>query len=135
MTSAVTVPLLQPDQLSQLADLVADRLLERLGNPMSPMGDTPRLVDADTLARMFSVGRSTIYEHAAELGAVQLGDGKRALVRFDIERARAAWTARDVSKQSQVADPPAPGEHVRRRRTTAARDGVELLPVGGQEAA
>lgn len=125
----MTVPLLPPDQLAQLADLVVDRLLERMTD-VAPAAPGPRFVDADTLARMFSVARSTIHEHAGELGAVQLGDGKRRLVRFDVERARAAWTALSSSERSQAPDPPAPTAHVRRRRKRAASDGVELLPVG-----
>ena len=46
------------------------------------------LVDARTLAAEFGVARDWVYANADRLGAVRLGDGPRARLRFDVARAR-----------------------------------------------
>lgn len=51
---------------------------------------TPPLVTAATLAGLLGVSRDYVYEHATDLGALRLGDGPRARLRFDPDRARAA---------------------------------------------
>ena len=56
---------------------------------------------------MLGVSRDTVYSHAAELGARHVGEGKRPRLRFDVEEALAAWSARQTSKGSQPPDPPA----------------------------
>lgn len=53
---------------------------------------TPPLVDAATLARLLGVGRDFVYSHADELGALRLGSGPKARLRFDPDTARAALT-------------------------------------------
>lgn len=45
----------------------------------------PRYVSAAELADVFGVDRAWCYRHAAQLGACQLGDGKRGRLRFDLE--------------------------------------------------
>ena len=76
------------------------------------------LVTAAELARLLGVGRSFVYDHAAELGAVRLGAGPKARLRFDPDEA----VARMRKKKAKPARPaPAP-------RPPAA---VELLPIKG----
>jgi len=41
------------------------------------------LVDAAELARLMGVSRDHVYRRSAELGAVRLGTGPRARLRFD----------------------------------------------------
>jgi hypothetical protein len=53
-----------------------------------------RLVDAATLACELGVDRSWVYAHRDELGAVRLGSGSKPRLRFDVEVARTALTAR-----------------------------------------
>jgi hypothetical protein len=121
---------LNDDQLERLADLIAARLAS------SPLGDavfSKRLVDAETLGRMLGLSRSTVYEHAGELGGVRLGDGPRAPVRFDPDRAVSAWTARQGSEGSPVPDVPVDAGVRRRRRSVAAQSEGRLLPVRGDE--
>lgn len=43
---------------------------------------TDELVDASEIARRFGVSRDFVYEHAEELGAVRLGRGPKARMRF-----------------------------------------------------
>jgi hypothetical protein len=58
---------------------VAERVVELL-RAESIGGD---LIDSVEVARRFSVSRDYVYEHAEELGAMRLGSGSRARLRFD----------------------------------------------------
>jgi len=109
-----------------LVDAVAKRVLDLLDQRETFSG----LVDAGTLARLLGVSRSTVYDNAAKLGAIEIGDGSRPRLRFDVEKARNAWTARSCSERSQ----PVVAE-VRRRKRVRLGTSVDLLPVKGSEAA
>jgi hypothetical protein len=80
---------LDDGQLARLADLVVERLLDRLGVLLSPPAGT--LVDASTLARELGCSRQFVYEHQRELGVVQIGAGAKPRLRFDVQKARAAY--------------------------------------------
>jgi hypothetical protein len=103
-------------------DAVAARVVELLREqPNEPR----RYVDAATLARALSVECEWVYLHARELGALRLGDGPKARLRFDLERARAALVAMNARDQ------PPPDKPPRRRRgrprERAAPTGVQLI--------
>ena len=54
-----------------------------------------RYVDAATVAALFGVERDWVYAHKNELGALRLGSGRRARLRFDMSRvAKGAGAAR-----------------------------------------
>lgn len=120
---------LRPDDLTALADLIADRLLDG-GVPAPPA----RLIDAGEVARRFAVSAQWARDHADELGAVRLGDGPRPRLRFDPAKVTAALTARQTGETSNgpatLAVPPGAG--ARRRRRTVA--GSQLLPMRGAKA-
>ena len=108
--SAVT---LAPESVEAVARRVADLLRgEEVGGG--------ELIDAAEVARRFGVSTTFVYRHAARLGAVRLGDGPRARLRFDPST---------VSEALKAAEP-SPPTSTRRRRTTE-RGSVELLPVHG----
>ncbi len=44
------------------------------------------LADAAEVARRLRVHENWVYAHADELGAIRLGDGEKARLRFDLER-------------------------------------------------
>jgi hypothetical protein len=113
-----------------LVDAVARRVVELLDQraEMPPTG----LVNAQRLAQTLGVSRSTVYEHAAELGAVQVGGGSRPRLRFDPEKALEAWSRRSGSKGSQAPQTSVAPSVRRRRRSAPMGSGVRLLPVGGQ---
>ncbi len=72
-------------------DAVAGRVVELLA---AADAADPRWVDAAEIARRFGVARSWVYAHAPRLGAVRLGSGPRARLRFDPQLvARARWGA------------------------------------------
>lgn len=123
-------PLLSPRDLA-LVDAVAARVLELLAERNPPPGRSP-LVSAAELAEILGVTRDTVYQHADELGAVRIGgDGRRRRLRFDVEKAVAAWTACEATNSSQPADPPTPAGRSRRRRQRAPGSEGERLPSGG----
>lgn len=111
---------LTDEQLDRLADALADRIATRLVDRLTPPASSaPRLVDAAELAEVLGVKRNTVYRLADELGAVRLGAGARARMRFDVETARAA-IARSSGGRSEASIvngdggsemPPAPSRH------------------------
>ncbi len=88
------------------------------------------LIGAAELARRLGVDRSWVYTHAIELGAVKLGDGPRARLRFDPEIAERVL--RKLS-EAPAADPPARSGERADRPQWARRPKVKLLPVEGPD--
>jgi hypothetical protein len=87
------------------------------------------LVTAAGVAKRYAVSRDYVYAHAAELGAIRLGTGPRARLRFDLETVAAALSACSASRQSDAPAKP-PAEPIRRRRRPAPLGtDVELLPI------
>jgi len=112
---------LHPDEIEAVARRVAELL--RDGGSAEGQTPSPRLVDAATMARLLGVSRATVYAKAEELGAIRVGNGKRARLRFDPRRLVSAPSAKETAKEGQVG---------RRRRTpkrTTSDDG--LLPIRG----
>jgi hypothetical protein len=92
-------------------------------------------VDAQAVADFLGVNRDYIYSNAARLGAIRLGAGPRARLRFQLGTALEALTPCVAGRES-----PEPETRTvsRRRRTQAAPrlgSGVVLLPIRGREAA
>jgi len=54
-----------------------------------------RLLDPRELAVALNVSLDYVYAHAVELGAMRLGDGPKARLRFDLDSARTAMEARN----------------------------------------
>lgn len=117
---------LHPDDIEAIAQRVVELL--RL---------EPAVVEFLTAAQVadrFGLTKSFVYEHAAELGAVRIGQGKRPRLRFDPERVKAAMTAREVDTPAHAPTLVPPG---RRRRAAKPKpgytaSGVLLLPIPKQ---
>lgn len=75
----------------EIARRVADLVVGRVREPF-------RLVDTQTLARMLAVSEEWVRAHAAELGAVRVGDGPKGALRFDLARVRAALERRRLER-------------------------------------
>jgi hypothetical protein len=119
---------LHPDDVHAIARTVVELLREE------PPTRTPRLLDASQVADMLGLSRDAVYARADELGAVRLGDGPKARLRFDPAKVAAALDAFDGSKRSERPTP-AP-QRASRRRTSGATAGgnqqvPELLPIRG----
>jgi hypothetical protein len=87
---------MHPDDLELLAELVADRLADRLGQG----GGVPSLADVKALAATLGVSADFIREHAVELGGFRIADTPRAPWRFDVEEARRRMAARAGAERS-----------------------------------
>jgi hypothetical protein len=102
----------------QLGDPVLER--RRQG------GDSPRLLDAATVAQRLGVSREYVYSHARELGGRKLGNGPKAPWRFD-----PAGLVQDdlgaVPHQTSSKPPPKPKRNARRRG-----GGDDLLEIRGE---
>lgn len=116
---------LHPADVESVAHRVVELLLEdsRLVSPA-------RLLSAAEVAARLGVTRDLVYARADELGALRLGDGPRARLRFDPAKVTEALTARTSGRGSQV-----PKDAVRRapERCTlpSPAAGIPLLPIGG----
>jgi hypothetical protein len=93
-----------------------------------------RLVTAEKLAGVLSVTRSFVYEHSAELGALRLGSGPRAPLRFDVD-AVLERVACHAARESEGAEASMVEPIRRRRHGQRLGTNVELLPVRGRDGA
>lgn len=100
-----------------------DAVAEHLAEVVSPAPANVGLVDAQELAEQLGVARDWVYANAARLGGVRLGDGPRARLRFDAERAREALTGNAGGGQ------PTNGAASRRRRGRPRRKTVAAVPL------
>ena len=75
--------------VAAIAEATAERIAEMVSAP-----GTFALVDARRLARDLGVSIDYVYAHATELGAMRLGSGPKARIRFDLDRARQSVEAR-----------------------------------------
>jgi hypothetical protein len=120
---------LAPDQLLELADLVAERLRAAVTTP-----PVPRLADAQVVAEAIGMTAAWVREHGVELGGQRLGDGPRPRWRFDLEKTAAAWASFSSSERSQVAEA-LPAATSRQRRSSHVASVPDLLPIRGHQEA
>jgi hypothetical protein len=113
--------MLDPESVEAIAVRVVELLEER--GPGTAAGQ--EMITAEEVARRFGVKAAWVRRNADRLGAVRLGDGPRARLRFDPERVAAALSSRSNGVAS---DPPAVGSPTgipprRRRRSRSASGG------------
>jgi hypothetical protein len=113
----VTISFVHLDSAS--VEAVARRVVELIRGEEG----SKELVDAAEVARRFSLSRDYVYRHADDFGAVRLGDGPRARLRFSPAKvAEALDSSSDRESQPK-------GEAVRPVRSGR---GVTLLPIRGE---
>lgn len=106
-----------------LTDATVEAIAQRVAELIEPTVERHgELIDAAEVARRLGIRREAVYDRAAELGAVRIGNGPRARLRFDPERVAEAL-------EPETAPPPAPRPQRRRTRQRPAAS-VPLLPVG-----
>lgn len=96
--------------------------------PKNGVVTAERLVDASVMAGLLGVSRAFVYEHSEELGAVRLGAGPRARLRFSPDRALERLTACSGSRGSSTPQAPQPSAS-RRRTSRATLPAAQLLPI------
>lgn len=105
-----------------MTEMLCSRRVHPWGDDRQPIvervGAPDELIGVAELARRLGVARSTVYAHSATLGAIRLGFGPRAPLRFDYAAVLAALPTagpRRAPVRSQV------------RRPTHTRAGNRLL--------
>jgi hypothetical protein len=94
-------------------EAIATATAERLAEIVTAPSATFALVDARQLARDLDVSLDYVYSHASELGAMRLGSGPKARIRFDRDHARQALEARVRPRNSKRSAPANNGRKVR----------------------
>jgi hypothetical protein len=89
-----------------------------------------RLVTVAELASWLQVDPSYVYEHADELGAMRLGTGPKARLRFDLEDVRQRISC-EAGRESVRPDAASQAASRRRRRRPLGTT-VPLLPIRGK---
>jgi hypothetical protein len=82
---------LDGDDIDAIAERAAHRVVQLLERP-GP--GAYQLLDPKNLAMALNVSLDYVYAHAADLGAMRLGDGPKARLRFDLRTAQRAMCAR-----------------------------------------
>jgi hypothetical protein len=112
------------DPLIELGPATIEAIAKRVAELLAAAGSgttAATLIDAGELARRTGISRTWIYQHAAELGAIRLGDGPRARLRFD-----------PCAVESCLAQTPPPGRlpaPIRPRPRATKLSDTDLLPI------
>jgi hypothetical protein len=105
-------------------DAVARRVVELLREEGAVSLEGPRLLTVAAVSQEFGVSTDWVYANAGRLGAIRLGSGPRARLRFD----RATIADRITKVASHAARDRSSQRGKRRRGTRAGTDG-DLLPI------
>ena len=110
-------------------DAVARRVVELLREEGAVSREGPRLLTVAAVSQEFGVSTDWVYANAGSLGAIRLGSGQRARLRFD-----RATIADRIAKVASHASRSRSSQRGKRRRRT--REGVDsdLLPIRGRGA-
>jgi hypothetical protein len=76
---------LHPETEARIAMRTAALVVRRLSQPQ-PATKQQQLLTAREVSETYRVHRGWVYEHAEELGAIRIGEGKRPRLRFDPEQ-------------------------------------------------
>jgi hypothetical protein len=71
--------------LEVLADLLTERILDRLKGACNGEVPVPSFISPAELAGRLGKSRAWVYEHSADLGAIRLGDGSRPRLAFRLD--------------------------------------------------
>ena len=82
---------LDHEDIEAIAERAAHRVVQLLDRPERGLYE---LLDPKALARELSVSVDYVYAHAVDLGAMRLGDGPKARLRFDLQTAQRAMRSR-----------------------------------------
>ena len=107
-------------------DAVARRVVELLREEGAVSRAAPRLLTVAAVSQEFGVSTDWLYANARPLGAIRLGSGPRARLRFD----RATIADRSAKVASHAARERS-SQRGKRRRGTREGAGGDLLPILG----
>jgi hypothetical protein len=105
-------------------DAVARRVVELLREEGVVSREGPRLLTVAAVSQEFGVSTDWLYANARRLGAIRLGSGPRARLRFD-----RATIADRIAKVASHASRDRSSQRGKRRRGTQDLADGELLPI------
>ena len=110
---------LTPQAVEQVAARVA-QLIDRQhrAHDQERAEDNVGLLTVAKLAKYLDLNPAYVYEHADDLGAIRIGDGPKARIRFDLHTANAALTKLQATRE------PGPRETAGRQRRRPATTGA-----------
>lgn len=114
---------LHPDDIEAIAVRVAE-LVKPCGEPVKR-----RMLTAEEVGEMHGVSARWVRAHAVELGAVRLGDGPKARLRFDAVQVASAMTRRSRNKHSSEADDREPAGGNGSRSGPGVGTNLDFAPV------
>ncbi len=82
---------LDHEDIEAIAERAAHRVVQLLERPGAGVF---QLLEPKQLAQALNVSLDYVYAHAADLGAMRLGDGPKARLRFDLNTAQTAMRTR-----------------------------------------
>ncbi len=109
---------------SSLVDAVARRVVELLREEGAVSREGPRLLTVAAVSEEFGVSADWVYANAGRLGAIRLGSGPRARMRFD-----RATIADRIAKVASYASRDRSSQRGKRRRGTREGADGDLLPI------
>jgi hypothetical protein len=112
---------LEPEDIEAIAELVVERLTQET-RQRAGVG----LATAADVAELYGVSVSWVYANKRRLGAVLLGDGPKARLRFDLEH-----VAESLGTRAHARPEPPRRRRVRPRKS-GLPPGVELIQAGGR---
>lgn len=112
----------EPDGGIMLTDEQLDRLADRVAVRLAAAKPAARpMLTVDDVSKSFKVSRAWVYENAARLGGVKLGDGPRAPLRFDPVEVRRLLAPLHGAEPTPSVQPP--GQRRPRQRLHPVYDG------------
>ena len=82
-----------------MTDAVLEAIAQRVADLVVGVVHEPyRLLDSQAVADMLGVSEDWVRDHAAELGAIRVGDGPKGTLRFEVARVRRALERRRLAR-------------------------------------
>jgi hypothetical protein len=144
MSDPIAIGALEDEQLEQLVDALAPRIAAELAPELAramrelanaqPQRD--EWLSAGETADRFALTTDWLYRHADKLGALRLGDGPKARLRFSPAKIEQVLSARPPGNGSEPAEAPPPAAKPPRPhpKHRAGADRVpQLLPYRRRE--
>jgi hypothetical protein len=107
-----------------LVEAVARRVVALLREEGLVPSEAPRLLTVAQVAREFGLSPDWVYGHARQLGAIRLGSGPKARLRFDRHTIGA-----QIARLASNGHGALPARQRNRGQGNRKRDGAELLPI------
>jgi hypothetical protein len=89
--------------VEQVAGRVAQLLRRQQQQEQSHASEPAGMLTVSELAQHLHLNRAWVYEHADELGAIRVGNGPKARIRFDLHTAKGALQQHHVGREPEPA--------------------------------